>query len=68
MIARIQERNSGPTQNLQLISIEQRIALAINVVTRSGATTHIPNTEKQPAEAWVHKVPEKVLALDIERE
>ena len=30
--------------------------------------THIQNTEKQPAEAWVCKAPEKVPALDSERE
>ena len=30
--------------------------------------THIQNTEKHPTEEWVHKAPEKVLALDSERE
>ena len=51
-----------------MISIEQRPALAINVVTRSGATTHIQNMEKQPDEAWVHKAPQRVPAFDIQKE
>ena len=68
MIAKIQERNSAPTQNLQMISVEHRLAPAINVVTRSGATTHIHPAEKHPDEAWVRKAPVKVPALDIERE
>ena len=65
LIAKIQERNSAPTQNIQMISVEQRTTLAINVVTQSGATTHI---QKQTDEAWVRKAPKKVPAFDIERE
>ena len=44
LIEKIQENNNGPTQNIQLISVEQRPTSAINVVTRSGATMHIQNT------------------------
>ena len=51
-----------------MIFIEQIPAPAINVVTRSGATTHILNKEKQPEEAWVHKAPEKIPTFDVERE
>ena len=68
LIAKIQETNSGPTQNLQMISVEQRPAPAINVVTRSGATMHIQPVDKQPDEAWVRKAPVKFPAFDIERE
>ena len=46
-----------------MLFVEQRPTPAINVVTRSGATTHI-----QPAKAWVCKAPMKVPAFDIERE
>ena len=48
--------------------MEQRPIPAINVVTRSGATTHIQPSENQPVEAWVRKAPMKVPAFDIERE
>ena len=51
-----------------MIFVEQRPGPTINVVTRSGATTHIQNKEKQPDEAWVRKAPEKVPTFDIERE
>ena len=68
LIAKIQERNGPPTQNIQMIAIEQRFVLAINVVTRSGATTQVQNTEKQSVEAWVHKTPEKILSFDVDRE
>ena len=68
LIAKIQEINSAPTQNIQLIDVEQRPIPAINVVTRSGATTEVQNKEKQPAEAWVHKAQEKIPAFDVERE
>ena len=68
LLAKIQERTSAPTQNLQMISVEQRPTLAINVVTQSGATMHIQNNKKHPDEAWVRKAPEKVPAFDIERE
>ena len=68
LIAKIQERNSPPTQNIQLIAMEQRPVPAINVVTRSGATTEVQNKEKQLAEAWVRKAPEKIPAFDVEIE
>ena len=68
MIANIQERNSAPTQNLQMLSIEQRPAPAINVVTISGATTHIQPAETQPDEACVRQAPMKVPSFVIERE
>ena len=68
LIAKIQERNSAPTQNIQMITVDQRPVPDINVVTRSGAMTHIQNMEKQLDEAWVRKAPEKVPAFDIERE
>ena len=51
-----------------MISIKKRPAPSINVVTWSGATTHIQNMEKQPDEAWVCKALERVSAFDIERE
>ena len=51
-----------------MIFVEQRPALAINVLTRSGATTHIQTKENHPDEAWVCKAPVKVPAFDIERE
>ena len=51
-----------------MIAIEQRPILAINVVTRSGATTQVHNKEKQPDEAWVCKNLEKILAFDVGRE
>ena len=51
-----------------MIFVEPRPVTAINVVTRSGATTHIQTTKKQPAEVWVRKAPEKLPALDSERE
>ena len=41
LIAKIQERNSAPTQNIQMIAVDQRPVPAINVVTRSGATTQV---------------------------
>ena len=52
----------------QMITIEKRSVPAINVVTRSGATTQVQNTGKQPVEAWVHKTPEKIPSFDVERE
>ena len=51
-----------------MISVEPRPVAAINVVTRSGATTHIQNMEKRLGEPCVCKAPEKILAFDIERE
>ena len=68
LIAKIQERNSAPTQNIQMIVVEQRSIPAINVVTRSGATTHVQNTEKQSIEAWVRKTSENIPAFDVDRE
>ena len=68
MIAKIQERNGTPTQNVQMIAVEKRPVPTINVVTRSGATTQVQNKEKQPDEAWVRKTPEKIAAFDVERE
>ena len=58
MIDKIQERNNAPTQNLQMISIEPRPIAAINVVTWSGAMTHLQNAERQLDEDCVlEKVP-----------
>ena len=68
MIAKIQERNSAPPQNIQMITAKQRPVPAINVVTRSGATTQVQHKEKQPDEAWVRKTPEKVPTFDVDRE
>ena len=51
-----------------MIGVEKRPVLAINVVTRSGATTQLHNTEKQPNEARVHKTPEKFPAFNVNRE
>ena len=68
LIAKIQERNSAPTQNIQMIVVEQIPVPAINVVTRSGATTQVQNKEKQPNEAWVCKASEKIPTFDVGRE
>ena len=68
LIAKIQERNGAPTQNVQMITVEKRPIPALNVVTRSGATTQVQNKEKQPDEACVHKTPEKIPAFDVGRE
>ena len=68
LISKTQERNGPPTQNVQMIVVEKRPVPAINVVTRSGATTQVPNKEKQPDKAWVHKTPEKIPAFDVGRE
>ena len=51
-----------------MIAVEKRPVPAVNVVTRSGATTQVQNKEKQPDEAWVHKTAEKTQAFDVERE
>ena len=51
-----------------MIFVEPRPIVAINVVTRSGATTHIQTTEKWIGEPCVRKAPEKIPAFDIERE
>ena len=68
MIAKIQERNGPPTQNIQMIAVEKRPVPAINIVTRSGAMTQVQTTEKQSVEAWVHKTPENIPAFDVGRE
>ena len=68
LIGKIQERNGAPTQNVQMITVKKRPVPAINVVTRSGATTQVQNTEKQPNEARVRKTPEKIPAFDVNRE
>ena len=68
LIAKIQERNGTPTQNAQMIAVDKRPTLALNVVTRSGATMQVQNKEKQPDEAWVRKTPEKIPAFDVGRE
>ena len=68
LIAKIQEINSAPTQNIQMIVVEQRPVPSINIVTRSGAITQVQNKEKQPDEAWVHKNPDKIPAFDVGRE
>ena len=46
LIAKIQEINGAPTQNVQMIAVEKRPVPAVNVVTRSGATTQVQNKEK----------------------
>ena len=51
-----------------MIFVEQRPTLALNVVTQSGATTHMQNEEKQLDEAWFRKAPMKVPSFDIERQ
>ena len=64
LIAKIQEINSTPTQNLHMIFVEKKPAPAINVVTRSGAMMHIQPAEKQD---WVRQAPVKVPTFEIER-
>ena len=51
-----------------MITVEKRPVLAINVVTRSGATMQVQNKEKQPDEAWVRKTLDKIIAFDVGRE
>ena len=68
LIAKIQEINGAPTQNVQTIYVEKRHVPAVNVVTRSGAMTQVQNKEKQLDEAWVCKTPEKILAFNVGRE
>ena len=64
LIAKIQENNSGPTQTIQLISVEQRPTAAINVVTRSGARTQIQHLQKQPVKVCARKAPAQVPTLN----
>jgi hypothetical protein len=68
LIAKIQERNATPTQNVQMIAIEKRPIPALNVVTRSGVTTQVQNKGKQLEESWIRKTPEKTPAFDVGRE
>ena len=68
LIAKIQERNGAPTQNVQMIAVEKIPVPTINIVTRSGTTTQVPNKEKQPDETWVRKTPEKFPSFDVGRE
>ena len=68
LIAKIQERNGAPTQNVQMIAVEKRPIPAVNVVTRSGAMMQVQNKEKHPDEAWVSKTPEKIPVFDVGRE
>ena len=68
LLAKIQERNSKPSSSVQLIAVEPRPIPAVNVVTRSGATTEAQCQAKQPDEAWVHKAVEKTPAFDVRRE
>ena len=68
MIANIQEINGTPNQNVQMIVVEKRSVPAVNIVTRSGATTQMQNKGKQPDEAWVRKTPEKIPAFNVGRE
>ena len=68
LIAKIQERNGTPTQNVHMIAVEKRSVPVVNVVTRSGATTQVQNKGKQPDEAWVCKTREKIPAFDVGRE
>ena len=68
MIAKIQDRNGTPTQNIQMIVVEKRPVPIINVVTRSGTTMQVQNKRKQPDEAWVCKTSEKIPAFDVGRE
>ena len=51
-----------------MITVEQRPVPAINVATRSGATTQVQNKEKQPDEAWVRKTLDKIPSFDVGRE
>ena len=51
-----------------MISVEPKPAATINVVTRSGAMTHPPDTEIQPTDARVRKAPVKIPAFDLTRE
>ena len=51
-----------------MIDVEKILVPAINVVTRSGATTQVQNKEKQPDEAWVHKTLDKIPTFNVGRE
>ena len=51
-----------------MISVEPRPVATLNVVTRSGLTTHIQDTPTLPVEALIRKAPEKIPAFDIFRE
>ena len=49
-----------------MIAVEKIPIPALNIVTRSGATTQVQN--KQPDEAWVCKTPQKIPSFDVGRE
>ena len=68
LIAKMQERNATPTQNVQMIAVEKIPVPSLNIVTRSGVTTQVQNKGKQLDEAWVHRTPETILAFDVGRE
>ncbi len=68
LIAKMQERNAAPTQNIQMIVIEKQPISAINVVTRNGGTTELKNKCKELDRAWIRKTPEKVPDFDVRRE
>jgi len=68
LLAKMQEKNATPTQNVQMLSVEKRPDPVIHVVTRSGVTTEVQNKGKQVEEPWVRKTPEKIPAFDIARE
>ena len=51
-----------------MITVERRLVLAINVVTRSGAMTQVQNIAKQPEEPRVRKTLEKIPSFDVGRE
>ena len=63
LLAKTQENNRGPTPSIQLISVEQRPTPALNVVTRSGATTHTQDSPKQHATMCAQQASKKVPAL-----
>ena len=51
-----------------MIAVEPRPIPAVNVVTRSGATTDAQCQAKQPNEDWVCKAVGKTPAFDVRRE
>ncbi len=68
LIAKMQERNATPTQNVQMIAVEKRPVPALHVVTQSGAMAQVQNKGKLVEEPWVRKTPEKIPAFDVARE
>lgn len=69
-MAKMKERNvGGPTQNVHMITVEQRpCGPAINVFTRSGAMKTPQDKGKAIDRAWVRQAPEKVPTFDAKRE